>query len=40
MVFERFYLGCVAQASYLIESEGIAADVALRIDELSEHDCL
>ena len=25
MIFEQFYLGCLAQASYLIGSEGIAA---------------
>ena len=27
MMFEQFYLGCLAQASYLIGSEGIAAVV-------------
>jgi len=27
MIFEQFYLGCLAHASYLIGSEGVAAVV-------------
>ncbi len=27
MIFEQFYLGCLAHASYLIGSDGIAAVV-------------
>ena len=38
MIFEQFYLGCLAHASYLIGSEGVAAvvdpqrDVQLYLD--------
>jgi hydroxyacylglutathione hydrolase len=44
MVFEQFYLGCLAQASYLIGSKGIAAvvdpqrDVDLYLQTAREHD--
>ncbi len=43
MVFEQFYLGCLAHASYLIGSEGVAAvvdpqrDVGLYLDFAVEH---
>jgi len=43
MIFEQFYLGCLAQASYLIGSEGAAAvvdprrDIGLYLDAAREH---
>lgn len=43
MIFEQFYLGCLAQASYLLASEGVAAivdpqrDVDLYIEAAREH---
>jgi glyoxylase-like metal-dependent hydrolase (beta-lactamase superfamily II)/rhodanese-related sulfurtransferase len=43
MIFEQFYLGCLAHASYLIGSDGIAAvvdpqrDVAIYLDAAREH---
>ena len=43
LVFEQFYLGCLAHASYLIGSEGIAAvidpqrDVKIYLDTATEH---
>ncbi len=43
MIFEQFYLGCLAHASYLIGSEGVAAvvdpqrDVGIYIDAAREH---
>src|SRR5215510_11337433 len=43
MIFEQFYLGCLAHASYLIGSEGIAAvvdpqrDVDIYLDAAREH---
>jgi hydroxyacylglutathione hydrolase len=42
MIFEQFYLGCLAHASYLIGSEGVAAvvdpqrDVGIYLDAASE----
>lgn len=44
MIFEQFYLGCLAQASYLIASDGKAAivdpqrDVDLYIEAAGKHD--
>ncbi len=44
MIFEQFYLGCLAHASYLIGSEGVAAvidpqrDVQIYLDAAREHD--
>ncbi len=43
MIFEQFYLGCLAHASYLIGSEGVAAvvdpqrDVDIYLDAAREH---
>jgi hydroxyacylglutathione hydrolase len=43
MVFEQFYLGCLAHASYLIGSEGLAAvvdpqrDVGIYLETAAEH---
>ena len=43
MIFEQFYLGCLAHASYLIGSEGVAAvvdpqrDVGIYLDAAREH---
>src|SRR3954466_15496063 len=43
MVFEQFYLGCLAHASYLIGSEGVAAvvdpqrDVEIYLKTAAEH---
>jgi hydroxyacylglutathione hydrolase len=43
MIFEQFYLGCLAHASYLIGSDGIAAvvdpqrDVALYLETAAQH---
>src|SRR5437867_12095307 len=42
MIFEQFYLGCLAHASYLIGSEGVAAvvdpqrDVGIYVDAAAE----
>lgn len=43
MIFEQFYLGCLAHASYLIGSEGIAAvvdpqrDIGIYLDTAHQH---
>src|SRR5579862_6310642 len=43
MTFEQFYLGCLAHASYMIGSEGVAAvidpqrDVDIYIDAAQQH---
>lgn len=43
MIFEQFYLGCLAHASYLIGSEGVAAvidpqrDIDIYLDAAREH---
>jgi glyoxylase-like metal-dependent hydrolase (beta-lactamase superfamily II)/rhodanese-related sulfurtransferase len=43
MIFEQFYLGCLAHASYLIGSEGVAAvvdpqrDVGIYLDTARQH---
>ncbi len=43
MIFEQFYLGCLAHASYLIGSDGVAAvvdpqrDVGIYLDAAREH---
>src|SRR5213594_559577 len=44
MIFDQFYLGCLAHASYLIGSEGVAAvvdpqrDIDIYLAAASEHD--
>lgn len=43
MYFEQFYLGCLAHASYMLGSDGIAAvvdpqrDVGIYLDEAAKH---
>jgi len=45
MIFEQFYLGCLAHASYLIGSDGVAAvvdpqrDVRIYLDAAREPGC-